>query len=162
MEYLYAPWRHDYFQEKQSKECIFCRISGEALDEHNKVFYRDDKIFCVMNKYPYSPGHFLIIPHFHTNSPEKLQEDVWLHLQKYARKGIGVLKEFGAKGINMGMNIESVGGAGIPEHIHLHLIPRFFGDTNFITTIGESRVYGTDFEEVYLRIKTLWKKHLGI
>ncbi|AWI34250.1 HIT family protein [Helicobacter apodemus] len=158
MEYLYAPWRSGYFKESQ-EECIFCQISNQNLDIPNRVFYRDDKIFCVMNKYPYVPGHFLIIPHHHTDTPCDLKEDIWLHLQKFAQKGVGLLNEFGAKGINMGMNIKQVGGAGIPGHIHLHLIPRFFGDTNFFTTIGDCRAYGVDFEEIYWRIKELSLKY---
>ena len=108
MEHLYAPWRSGYFQEKQKDECIFCDISKNAhLDTQNRVFYRDDKIFCVMNKFPYTPGHFLIIPHLHTHSPELLDEDLWLHLQSFARKGVSLLKGFGAKGVNMGMNIDN-------------------------------------------------------
>lgn len=156
MEHLYAPWRSGYFQEKQKDECIFCDISKNAhLDTQNRVFYRDDKIFCVMNKFPYTPGHFLIIPHLHTHSPELLDEDLWLHLQSFARKGVSLLKGFGAKGVNMGMNIGRAGGAGIPEHIHLHLLPRYVGDTNFFTTIGDCRAYGVDFDEIFQTIKKL-------
>ena len=115
MEHLYAPWRSGYFREKQKEGCIFCNISQTPhLDLQNRVFYRDESLFCVMNKFPYTPGHFLIVPHFHTHSPEFLEEYLWLNLQKCARKGIGLLKEFGAQGINLGMNLEQAGGAGIP------------------------------------------------
>ncbi len=174
MDYIYAPWRSAYFGSK-SQECIFCAISkGEILqkdskdstaeslesrDLKNHIFYRDEKIFCVMNKYPYTPGHFLIIPHFHTHSPEFLELSVWLRLQTCAKSGVALLKEFGAKGVNLGMNIEKAGGAGIPEHLHLHLVPRYFGDTNFFTTIGDTRAYGVDFDDIFLKIKELSKKH---
>lgn len=124
-------------------------------DFANRVFYRDEKVFCVMNKFPYTPGHFLVIPHLHTHSPELLDMEVWLHLQKIAYQGVALLKEFGAQGINLGMNIERAGGAGIPEHLHLHLIPRFIGDTNFFTTIGDSRAYGVDFDAIFARICAL-------
>lgn len=166
MNYLYAPWRSEYFSSKRDG-CVFCDIS-EGLnlhtntkqdfslsDEANYVFYRDSKIFCVMNKFPYAPGHFLIIPHTHTHSPELLSLETWLHLQKFAQKGIALLKEFGASGINLGMNIGCAGGAGIPEHLHLHLVPRYVGDTNFFTTIGNTRAYGVDFDAIFKQIKTL-------
>ena len=160
MEHLYAPWRSGYFREKQKEGCIFCNISQTPhLDLQNRVFYRDESLFCVMNKFPYTPGHFLIVPHFHTHSPEFLEEYLWLNLQKYARKGIGLLKEFGAQGINLGMNLEQAGGAGIPEHIHLHLLPRYVGDTNFFTTIGDCRAYGVDFDEIFQKIRELSLKH---
>ncbi|WP_297810896.1 HIT domain-containing protein [uncultured Helicobacter sp.] len=128
-------------------------------DIKNRVFYRDNEVFCVMNKFPYTPGHFLIIPHTHTHSPEILDVEVWLQMQKIAQKGVALLKEFGAQGINLGMNIERAGGAGIPEHLHLHLIPRFIGDTNFFTTIGDSRAYGVDFDEIFNRICKLSQKY---
>ena len=80
MEHLYAPWRSGYFKEKQKEGCIFCNISQTPhLDLQNRVFYRDESLFCVMNKFPYTPGHFLIVPHFHTHSPEFLEEYLWLN-----------------------------------------------------------------------------------
>ncbi|MDA3966349.1 MULTISPECIES: HIT family protein [Helicobacter] len=159
MEYVYAPWRSDYFSKKECS-CVFCNISKDSeQDDKNHVFFRNKQIFCVMNKYPYSPGHFLIIPHAHTNSPETIDEDIWIAMNLFAKKGISVLKEFGASGINIGMNLNKEGGAGIPEHIHLHLVPRFGSDTNFFTTIADSRAYGVDFEEVFLKIKNISKKY---
>lgn len=170
MDYLYAPWRSEYFGGNKDF-CVFCAISQginlhtntqESIaqaDSLNRIFYRDDKIFCVMNKFPYTPGHFLIIPHAHTNSPEFLNLETWLHLQKFAQKGVALLKEFGANGVNMGINIERAGGAGIPEHLHLHLVPRFLGDTNFLTAIGDARVYGVDFDAIFKRIKKLSQVH---
>ena len=161
MDYLYAPWRSEYFGNKE-EGCVFCNIANTPLlDDKNHVFYRDDKVYCVMNKYPYTPGHFLIIPHFHTDCPNLLEQEIWLHLHKISQKGIALLLEFGAKGVNMGMNIQKAGGAGIPEHIHLHLVPRYLGDTNFLTTIGDSRAYGVDFDSIFAKIKELSKKHFN-
>ena len=161
MEHLYAPWRSEYFSKKE-EGCVFCNIAkNPKLDEEHRVFFRDDKIYCVMNKYPYTPGHFLIIPHTHTDSPHLLEENTWLHLHKISKKSVPLLLEFGAKGVNIGMNIQKAGGAGIPEHIHLHLVPRYFGDTNFLTTIGDCRAYGVDFDSIFQKIKTLSKKHFN-
>ncbi|MEA3372372.1 MAG: HIT domain-containing protein [Campylobacterota bacterium] len=153
---LYAPWRTEYITGAEKIEgCVFCHITAHAEDDEKlHVLYRDEKCFIVMNKYPYTPGHFMIIPHQHTDKLEVLESDVWLHMSDLAQKGVRLLKEgFGAQGVNIGMNLGKAGGAGIAEHIHLHLVPRWERDTNFITAIGETRVYSTDFETIFQRIK---------
>lgn len=156
-EILYAPWRTDYISGKKIEGCVFCHISQNAQqDEALHVLYRDDHCFMVMNRYPYTPGHFMIIPHQHTDSLEALPPEVWLHMSALAQQGVRMLKEgFGAHGVNLGMNLGKAGGAGIAEHIHLHLVPRWERDTNFITAIAETRVYSTDFEKIYRRIREL-------
>lgn len=154
---LYAPWRSEYVSNEKIEGCVFCHISKHPQDDPSlHVLYRDEHCFIVMNKYPYTPGHFMIIPHMHTNKLEALPEETWLHVTMLAQKGVRLLKEgFGAHGVNLGMNLGEAGGAGIAEHIHLHLVPRWQRDTNFITAIGENRVYSTDFEKVYQKIKGL-------
>ncbi|PAF43874.1 HIT domain-containing protein [Helicobacter sp. 11S03491-1] len=162
MDTIYSPWRSQYFGTK-NKNCTFCDISQHPeRDEENRVFYRDEICFGVMNRYPYIPGHFMIIPHFHTDSPELLPQEEWLHIHKLSQKSIPLLYEYGASGINIGMNIKQAGGAGIPEHIHLHILPRYIGDTNFFTTVAQARTYGVDFDCVYRKIKELAKKHFKI
>lgn len=159
MDHIYAPWRTAYITgtEEKIEGCVFCHISGHAgQDEALHVLYRDEHCFAVMNRYPYTPGHFMIIPHIHTDALESLDPDVWRHIASLAQRGVRMLKEgFGAHGVNLGMNLGAAGGAGIAEHIHLHLVPRFPRDTNFITAIGEARVYGTDFEAVYRKLKAM-------
>ncbi len=152
---LYAPWRNDYVSGEKSEGCVFCHISTHVdHDESLHVLYRDEHCFIVMNRYPYTPGHFMIIPHHHTDSLEALEPKVWLHITALAQRGVKMLKEsFGSHGVNIGMNLGSAGGAGIAEHIHLHLVPRWEKDTNFITSIAETRVYSTDFEKIYQRLK---------
>ncbi len=159
MEHLYAPWRSAYFGEESTADCVFCHLSQSGDDEKHHLFYRDDVAFAVMNKFPYTPGHFMIIPHVHVDSPTLLSEESWLHLNRLTRAGIALLEEFGAHGVNFGINIRQSAGAGIPKHLHLHLVPRYNSDTNFITTIADSRVYGIDFEEVYQKITLLAQKH---
>jgi diadenosine tetraphosphate (Ap4A) HIT family hydrolase len=160
---LYAPWRNDYITSKEIKGCVFCHISTHSdEDESLHVLYRDEQCFAVMNRYPYTPGHFMIIPHCHTDKLETLDSEVWLRMSEIAQRGVRLLKEgFGAQGVNIGMNLGKSGGAGIAEHIHMHLVPRFERDTNFITAIGETRVYSTDFEKIYRKIKMLASKYLG-
>ncbi|MDE6886054.1 MAG: HIT domain-containing protein [Helicobacteraceae bacterium] len=160
MDILYAPWREAYFSKSEC-ECVFCAIAKDAiLDTQNKVIYRNENLFIVMNKFPYTPGHILIIPNIHTDSPEKLPKDIWLEMFAKAQDSMQILYDYGASGINMGMNIKAVGGAGIPLHLHLHLLPRWSGDTNFLTSIANTRSYGIDFDKVYERMCELAKIYL--
>lgn len=160
---LYAPWRTEYIAGEDAPGCVFCHISNH-LDEAKQlhVLYSDAHCFIVMNKYPYTPGHFMIIPHHHTDKLETLDTAVWLHMSALAQKGVRMLKEgFGAHGVNIGMNLGRAGGAGIAEHIHMHLVPRWERDTNFITSIGETRLYSTDFERIYEKIRTMIPTYIG-
>lgn len=158
---LYAPWRTEYVTQKDIKGCVFCHISSHVQDDETlHVLYRDEHCFVVMNKYPYTPGHFMVIPHLHTDKLEELDPKTWLHISGIVQKGVKLLKEgMHVHGVNIGMNLGSVAGAGIAEHIHYHLVPRWERDTNFITSIGETRVYSTDFEKIYKKIKSLAEKY---
>jgi len=157
MEKLYAPWRTQYVSTHKEKidGCVFCHIVANPKDDEEfKVLYRCDEFFIVMNKYPYSPGHFMIIPNFHTDKLEELDSKIWLDMTAMAQKGVSLLKDvLNAQGVNIGMNLGQISGAGIAEHIHMHLVPRWMGDTNFITTIGDTRVYSSDFDKIYRRLK---------
>jgi len=159
---LYAPWRDEYVTHDKIEGCVFCHISKQVdEDEKLHVLYRDEHCFMVMNKYPYTPGHFMIIPNMHTDKLEELPSETWLHMSALAQKSVRLLKEgFGAKGVNIGMNLGAPAGAGIAEHIHMHLVPRWERDTNFITSIAQTRVYSTDFEKIYHKIKNLIPKYI--
>jgi diadenosine tetraphosphate (Ap4A) HIT family hydrolase len=159
---LYAPWRDEYVTNQKIEGCVFCHISLHVEDDDSLyVLHRDEFCFIVMNKFPYTPGHFMIIPHTHTDKLEELDSKVWLHISGLAQKCVKLLKEgFGAQGVNIGMNLGKAGGAGIAEHIHMHLVPRWERDTNFITSIGETRVYSSDFEKIYKKIKELIPKYI--
>lgn len=159
-EILYAPWRDEYVSNKEIQGCVFCHISKHD-DEDLHILHKDEYCFIVMNKYPYTPGHFMIIPHFHTDALENLDPDIWLHMSTLAQKCVKLLKKgFGAQGVNIGMNLGKAAGAGIAEHIHLHLVPRWERDTNFITSIGQTRVYSTDFEKIYHKLLRLMPEYL--
>jgi len=161
---LYAPWRDEYITNEKVEGCVFCHISEHSeQDENLHVLYRDEYCFIVMNRYPYTPGHFMIIPHIHTDKLEELPSEIWLRMSQLAQQSVKLLKEgFGAKGVNIGMNLGKAAGAGIAEHIHMHLVPRWQRDTNFITAIGNTRVYSTDFEKIYKKIKSLLPKYINI
>lgn len=155
MERLYSPWRSDYVTgNDEIKGCVFCHISTHPQDDEKLgVLYRDDKCIVVMNKYPYSPGHFMVVPHIHIDNIESLDPEIWVHMSKKVQQGVALLKDtLNAAGVNLGMNLGKAGGAGIAEHVHYHLVPRWLGDTNFITSIGDTRVYSTDFERIYKKL----------
>jgi diadenosine tetraphosphate (Ap4A) HIT family hydrolase len=160
MDRLYAPWRTQYVTTDKSKKidgCVFCHAVNTLDDDVNLgILHREEEFFIVMNKYPYSPGHFMIIPNLHTSNLEDLDPQTFAKMSLYAQKGVKMLKEvLNAHGVNIGMNLGKAGGAGIAEHIHLHLVPRWAGDTNFITTIGDTRVYSSEIDEIYKKLKNV-------
>jgi diadenosine tetraphosphate (Ap4A) HIT family hydrolase len=158
MDILYAPWRSNYItkneDDKKIDGCVFCYIAKNKDDDKLMVLHREEDFFIVMNKYPYTPGHFMIIPNHHTANLEDLDPNTYARMSNFAQKGVKMLKEvLNAQGVNIGMNLGVAGGAGIAPHIHMHLLPRWIGDTNFITTVGGTRTYGVDFDEVYEKLK---------
>ncbi|MFA7092707.1 MAG: HIT domain-containing protein [Arcobacteraceae bacterium] len=154
MERIYAPWRCDYVTQDKIKGCVFCHISKNVEDEKLHVIFSDELCYVVMNKYPYSPGHIMVIPHFHTDCIEELDDAVWQRMSLRVKQGVKMLKEvMPCEGVNIGMNLGEIAGAGIAEHVHYHLLPRWRGDTNFISTIGNTRVYPVDFEGMFGKLK---------
>lgn len=153
MQHLYAPWRAKCFSEK-THECPFCVASANAdRDGELGVIFRAQFCFGIMNLYPYSPGHFMVVPYAHKEQIQALQIEAWQEMSFFVREGVGILqKALGAKGVNVGMNLGEQAGAGIAEHCHYHLVPRWAGDTNFITTIADTRVCGRDLGELYERL----------
>ncbi|WP_103619094.1 HIT family protein [Campylobacter concisus] len=153
MQHLCAPWRSEYFSAKKDS-CVFCDVINSDDDDKNGVLFRAKHCFGIMNLYPYSPGHFMIIPNQHTDKIEELDEQTWFEMSKFVRLGVKILKkELYANGVNIGMNLGKAAGAGIAEHVHYHLVPRWSGDTNFITTISDVRVNGTPFHPLFEKLK---------
>lgn len=153
MQHLCAPWRSEYFSAKKDS-CVFCDVINSDDDDKNGVLFRAKHCFGIMNLYPYSPGHFMIIPNQHTDKIEELDEQTWFEMSKFVRLGVEILKrELHAQGVNIGMNLGKAAGAGIAEHVHYHLVPRWSGDTNFITTISDVRVNGTPFHPLFEKLK---------
>ncbi|AYJ77746.1 MULTISPECIES: HIT family protein [Aliarcobacter] len=160
MEHIYAPWRYNYVTDEKVKGCVFCHISENLEDEKLQVIFSDEYCYVVMNKFPYSPGHIMVIPYFHTCNVEDLDETIWLKMSIRVQQAVKLLKEvMPCEGVNIGMNLGKAAGAGIEQHIHYHLVPRWIGDTNFITTIAQTRVYPASFEEIYKKLKDNTKKY---
>ena len=154
MDHICAPWRSEYFGKKE-QGCVFCNVVNHPeKDTQAGVLFRAKRCFGIMNLYPYTPGHFMVIPYVHTDNIESLDEQTWSEMSAYVREGVKILKrELNAAGVNIGMNLGKAGGAGISEHVHYHLVPRWSGDTNFITSIAEVRVNGVPFTPLYEKLK---------
>lgn len=160
MEHLYAPWRYSYVSDEKIKDCVFCHISENKDDEKYQVLFSDEHCFIVMNKYPYSPGHFMVVPYFHTSNVEDLEEEVWQRVSKRVKQAVKLLKDvMPCEGVNIGMNLGKAAGAGIEQHVHYHLVPRWIGDTNFITSIAQTRVYPASFNEIFSKLKNNSNKY---
>ncbi len=161
MERIYAPWRFEYVTEDKIEGCVFCHIGKNSQDDEKLgVIFRDKNSYVVMNKYPYSPGHIMVIPYFHTDKIEELDDEVWIEMSIRVKQATKMLKELlNAEGVNLGMNLSKAAGAGIAEHVHYHAVPRWLGDTNFITTVGHTRVYPVDFHKLYEKLKNNASKY---
>ncbi len=157
MESLYAPWREKYIKRNREhgSDCVFCNmIQDTAHDAEHYIFHRDDKAIGVMNLYPYSPGHLLFVPHSHEQQLDQLDEEMWLQMNRLACSASTLLRHtFHAEGVNIGMNIGRIAGAGIAEHLHLHVVPRWTSDHNFITVLSDTRVYSSEFDKVFEKVK---------
>ncbi len=152
---LYAPWRSEYVTQKKVEGCVFCHaIKEKGKDEELGVLFRGKHSLVIMNRYPYTPGHFMVIPYTHIDNLENLDKESWLEISEFTQAGVRLLKDvLKAQGVNIGMNLGVSAGAGIAEHIHMHLVPRWERDTNFITSIAHTRVYSTDFFKIYQKLR---------
>ncbi len=168
MKKLYAPWRDSYAgatdktkeENAQSHECVFCEFITENNDEKNFILQRSAHCFVILNKYPYNAGHLMVLPLKHTKNLADLSKearheiiDVIDHCMTSVEK---VLK---AEGLNIGLNIGRASGAGIPSHMHWHILPRWNGDTNFLPALADVKVVSFDLKEIYDLLKPAFKNH---
>lgn len=159
MKNLYAPWRSDYTtstartknENAPSDMCVFCSHKDNPQDDtKNFVLKRYEHVFVMFNKFPYNAGHLLVVPYAHVGSPDLLSKEARGELIEVTSHAMTILKrETGAEGFNCGLNIGKAAGAGIPAHLHMHVLPRFTGDTNFLPTLGETRVISFDLNAMY-------------
>ena len=152
MDRLWAPWRKTYIRPngKKTGGCLFCRILSQKKDAQNYILKRSSFSFAVLNIYPYNNGHVMILPNRHTSSLTALSPGERLDLLGLMDEMIQALqREFKAQGFNVGVNLGKAAGAGIPHHIHLHLVPRWVGDSNFMTTVSKTRVISESLDSSY-------------
>jgi ATP adenylyltransferase len=150
MKHIWAPWRIEYVRAAKPAGCILCDKPKENRDEANYILYRGKLNFIMLNAYPYNPGHLMVAPYRHAAGLEDLTDAERDENFKLVSRGIVVLKEaLKPDGFNVGANLGRVAGAGIDDHFHSHIVPRWNGDTNFITTIGDVRVLPQALADTY-------------
>ena len=155
MTHLWTPWRSAYMQEKKDKSrCIFCDALASSEDEQNLVVYRGKSTFVILNRYPYTSGHLMIAPHVHVSRLAQISEETADELMKLARRAEEIIEAvYQPDGLNVGMNLGHAAGAGIEEHIHMHVLPRWLGDSNFMTSLSNTRVIPESLQETYAKLK---------
>jgi len=154
MKHIWGPWRMEYIKAEKPEGCILCEKPKEDNDAENFILYRGEKNFVMLNRYPYNPGHLMIAPYRHVDSPEKLTaEERSEHFEIVSRSVEVLRKEFDPEGFNLGMNLAKTAGAGIDDHIHTHIVPRWQGDTNFMTVVSDVRVVPEALAETYRKLK---------
>jgi ATP adenylyltransferase len=158
MKVLWAPWRMEYIVSHKEKDCIFCIRAAAKNDRDNLVLYRGSTVFVMMNKYPYNNGHLMVVPYAHQSSLSGLDDDTRLELMNTTQRGIEALGIFHPEAFNVGINIGKVAGAGVEDHIHIHIVPRWGGDTNFMAVTGETRVIPEHIMDTYDKLYPVFNK----
>jgi ATP adenylyltransferase len=155
MEHLWAPWRNLYVKDSAKHEGnIFARIAQSSDDEINFVLARGKSCFAVLNVYPYNTGHLMVIPYRETGALEDLTDDETIEMMTMLKRmKAAITAAFRPDGFNIGLNLGVAAGAGIEQHLHIHLVPRWRGDANFMSTTAETRVHPTDLPSVYAAIR---------
>ncbi len=158
MKQLWAPWRIDYILSKKGPECIFCDLPAMDKDRDNLILHRGVSNFVIMNRYPYNNGHLMVVPFHHTSSFEGLDSETLSEMMALTRSCTEVLGEvMRPEGFNIGINIGTAAGAGIKEHLHMHVVPRWVGDSSFMAVLDEVRVLPEHLMETYDKIKRVFK-----
>ncbi len=152
MKYLWAPWRMEYILGKKVRGCFLCRRLKEKRSKRHLVLYQGQHMFVIMNKFPYTNGHLMVVPKRHCLNLEQLGADELRELFELLKLSVKALKaSLHPHGFNIGMNIGKTGGAG-EDHLHLHIVPRWAGDTNFMPILGKTRVISEYVEETYEKL----------
>lgn len=161
MDVLWSPWRYGYVKSDKNADagetdaCVFCGIiKSSADDEENFILHRAEHNFVILNIYPYISGHIMIVPFEHLADLDKASKDITNELMDLAKKCQTILRQiYQPEGINLGMNLGKAAGAGVAEHFHMHILPRWFGDANFMTAIGQTRTIPESLHDTFNKLK---------
>jgi ATP adenylyltransferase len=154
MKHIWAPWRMEYIRMEKPGGCILCEKPEQDNDAENYILYRGEKNFVMLNAYPYNPAHLMIAPYRHVASLDELtEEERHEHFDIVSRSVEVLRKELSPEGFNLGINIGRVAGAGIADHIHTHIVPRWQGDSNYMTVVADIRVVPEALAETYQKLK---------
>ena len=161
MDFIWSPWRMEYITSPKPNQdkCIFCAALEENNDRETFIVYRGRLAFAILNRYPYTNGHLMVVPYEHQPSFEVLSQEIRMDLMELMTQAVQVLtKVYSPGGFNVGANIGAVAGAGVTGHIHFHVLPRWGGDTNFMTTLSGTRVLPETLEETFQRVSQTWEE----
>lgn len=159
METMWSPWRMKYINNTDKPgECVFCTAPQLPDGPDNLIVHRGEHAFVILNRFPYTTGHLMIVPFEHQSSLDALTTETRAEMMELVNQAIKVMrKEYKPQGFNVGINLGSAAGAGIAEHMHIHIVPRWNGDTNFMSTVGEVRVLPEELEATLARVTKAWK-----
>ncbi len=162
MNRLWAPWRMEYIQMNKDTGCVFCMKSKSIDDESNLILYRGNESFILFNLYPYTNGHLMISPYKHTSDTNEISDDCNKEIMFFANQSMNILKIcLNAEGFNFGANLGKCGGAGIEDHLHYHIVPRWSGDTNFMPVLGGTKVVVEGLKDTWNKLKPHFEKING-
>jgi ATP adenylyltransferase len=160
LDRLYTPWRFDYIKGASGEKtghgegCVFCALAARTDDEQTFILHRAALNFVVLNIYPYTSGHLMVVPFEHTADFAALRKETSDELMDLAKRAQGILQEvYRPHGFNLGINLGQAAGAGVTDHLHMHILPRWGGDSNFMTTVAETRVLPEDLRTTYERLR---------
>jgi ATP adenylyltransferase len=157
MDYIWTPWRYPYMDQLtagKQPECFFCDAIASHRDDQTLIVHRGKKAFVILNRYPYTSGHVMIVPYAHVAELNLCEQGALVEIMELAQKVEAVFRrEYRPDGMNLGMNLGRAAGAGVAGHVHLHMLPRWIGDSNFMTVTGETRVHPEDLATTYKRLK---------
>jgi ATP adenylyltransferase len=157
MKRIWSPWRMEYIVGERHAGCVFCDKTQETQDSDNLILLRGEHCFIMLNRYPYNNGHLMVVPYAHVSSPTQLPPPAVLEMMTLVNTSLEVLQESMAPdGFNVGMNLGIPAGAGIADHLHMHVVPRWTGDTNFMSVLGETRVIVEALQACYSKLKPLF------
>lgn len=158
-DYLYAPWRLAYVASEKEPGCVLCRYKDPSRDEQHLIIKRYEHCYIMLNLYPYNNGHIMVVPYRHASSLGILKTPERTELMEVLSLAEEVLREtYKCEGVNIGLNLGKAAGAGIDEHLHFHLVPRWMGDSNFLSVISGERVIPESFESAYSKLKEAFDK----
>ena len=160
MKRLWAPWRMKFVESQASDpNCVLCMVQYQTSDKKNLIVFRGTGAYVILNRFPYTSGHLMVVSNIHLPSLEDLDAQTRFEMMELATKGISVLRKvYQPAGFNFGANIGEAAGAGIAGHVHLHVVPRWSGDTNFMSALAETRVLPEQLKDTYRRVCSAWNK----
>ena len=155
MKHLWSPWRLEYLTAPEMEGCIFCHAAESKVDRENLVLFRGERAFLILNRYPYNNGHFMSVPYNHVPSLEDLDPSTLTEMMLLVNRGLAALRAcMRPDGFNVGVNLGRIAGAGVADHVHVHAVPRWAGDTNFMPVVGDMRVVPQTWLQTYDDLKS--------